>query len=197
MSSPITCKGCANCLERTSTGELCVRMSGCACHIDTENEIKVVAGLDVKTGLKFNPDSLNIASPPSTPHSMKCPKLYGENCQCDGYHTFDELYEHRIVLYIALCKRIHNLESFISDGRKFGMISYPVTSIWCSTKHSDGSSFGDWFILGIRKEKGYQITYHLPARFWNEVCGFAEVLEKAPEWDGHTSDDVLERLKTL
>ena len=51
--------------------------------------------------------------------------------------------------------------------------------------------------MGIGKEKGKQITYHLPARYWHEVCEFAEILEKAPEWDGHTSDDVLKRLASL
>ena len=103
----------------------------------------------------------------------------------DGYHTFTELYEHRIQLYIALCRERVNV---VPD------YDYPV---WCSTLHHDGSSFGDWFILGMGKEKGKQITYHLPARFWNEVCEFAEVIEKAPEWDGHTSNDVLKRLKEL
>ena len=36
-----------------------------------------------------------------------------------------------------------------------------------------------------------QITYHLPLSKWEET-GFAETLEKAPEFDGHTPDDVLE-----
>ena len=107
-------------------------------------------------------------------------------CISDGYHTFDELYEHRIRLFIALCKEL----AWEDEPSQH-------VDIWCSTKHSDGSSFGDWFVLGIGKEKGEQITYHLPARFWNEVCKFAQVLDKAPEYDGHTSDDVLERLKKL
>jgi hypothetical protein len=36
---------------------------------------------------------------------MKCPKLHVKECKCDGYHTFDELYDHRIQLFIAFCKR--------------------------------------------------------------------------------------------
>jgi hypothetical protein len=50
--------------------------------------------------------------------------------------------------------------------------------------------------MGIGKEKGKQISYHLPLSRWDETY-FAETLDKAPEWDGHTSADVLERLKTL
>lgn len=119
---------------------------------------------------------------PTKQHSMKCPKLYGKKCTCDGYHTFEELYEHRIILYIALCK---------------DLAAQKELHIWASTLHSDGTSFGDWFVLGIHKEKGNQITYHLPARFWGEVCEFAEILEKAPDYDNHTSDDVLERIKNL
>ena len=105
-------------------------------------------------------------------------------CISDGYHTFDELYEHRITLYIALCKLYENKVDIIGD-------------VWCSTFHSDGTSFDGWFILGIGKEKGKQITYHIPAKYWTDVCEFAEVLDKAPEFDGHTSADVLERISNL
>src|SRR5438105_4296320 len=106
----------------------------------------------------------------------------------DGYHTFEDLYEHRHILFIALCKFAKTINTETDH------LIYPV---WCSVLHSDGTKYDDWFILGIGKDKGKQITYHLPARFWNEVCEFAEVLEKAPEWDGHTPQDVLTRLKSL
>lgn len=100
----------------------------------------------------------------------------------DGYHTFDELYEHRITLYIALC-------------RKLSQIHYKGF-IWMSKLHSDGSKFDGWFVLGIGKEKGEQITYHLPESKWDE-CYFAEELEKAPEFDGHAPSNVLERIENL
>ena len=121
-------------------------------------------------------------------HAKKC-ACWGRAtslCDCDGYHTFDELYDHRITLFIALCKQIVERSMYSGDY-----------NVWCSVLHSDGSKFDDWFILGIGKEKGKQITYHLPAKYWNEVCEFAVSLERAPEFDGHTPDDVLERLKKL
>lgn len=99
----------------------------------------------------------------------------------DGYHTFGELYEHRISLFIALC-RIWSLE-----------MGGPV---WKSRTHHDGTSYDGWFIMGIGKEKGKQISYHLPVSKWDE-CNYCEELGNAPEWDGHTSSDVLERLKLL
>lgn len=108
----------------------------------------------------------------------------------DGFHTFDELYEHRITLYIALAKQLGQIED---EADEHGM---PEHLVWRSKLHSDGSSFDGWFILGIDKNKGEQITYHLPLSKWEET-NFAETLELAPEWDGHSSADVLERLKKL
>lgn len=108
----------------------------------------------------------------------------------DSYHTFDELYEHRITLFIALCKVLKRQENAI------GHMPKGESFVWRSKLHSDGSKFDGWFIIGIGKEKGEQITYHLPLSKWEET-GFAETLDTAPEFDGHTSADVLERLKKL
>lgn len=105
----------------------------------------------------------------------------------DGYHTFDELYDHRITLYIALCRHKHDLLAIENPGKHL---------VWRSKKHSDGSEWDGWYILGIGTEKGKQITYHLPVERWEET-EFAETLEQAPEWDGHTPADVIERLKAL
>lgn len=112
--------------------------------------------------------------------------VLSSECDCDGYHTFDELYNHRITLYIALCKM--STEIGYSEGL--------APMAWRSKAHSDGSVWDGYFILGINKKAGNQITYHLPLSRWEET-NFAETLEKAPEYDGHTSDDVLLRLKTL
>jgi hypothetical protein len=129
------------------------------------------------------------------PHADKCRSslipFVGGSCNCDGYHTFDELYDHRITLFITVC-------------RWFGVMAYEgcirgtdcQAQAWRSKAHHDGSVWDGWFILGIGKKKGEQITYHLPLSRWDET-EFAETLEKAPEWDGHTPDDVLKRLKQL
>jgi len=98
----------------------------------------------------------------------------------DGYHTFDELYEHRNRLFIALCRA------------EFLYCTY--ADVWRSLYHSDGTDYSDYFILGIGTEKGKQITYHLPLKYWKDT-NFAKTLDKAPTWDKHTSKDVLKRLK--
>lgn len=110
----------------------------------------------------------------------------------DGYHTFEELYEFRAVLNIALfkTKRAEELAKIQYHGQGF----YNPT--WRSKLHSDGTMFEGMFILGLGTEPGKQITFHYHLDKW-EACDFAETLEKAPEWDGHTPADVLERLKAL
>lgn len=91
----------------------------------------------------------------------------------DGHHTFDELYAHRIMLFIALMK----CNKYIS---------------WKSKKHDDDTSFDGWFVAGMKLVSG-DITYHIPDKFW-DMLEDINTLEKAPHFDGHTSDDVIKRL---
>lgn len=99
----------------------------------------------------------------------------------DGYHTFKELYDHRVNLFIIVCKYI---------------TLHTLIPIWRSIKHSDGSVYKDWFLLGIHKDSGKQITYHVHIDLWPK-CHFSETLDKAPDYDGHSSQDVLDRLNLL
>ena len=99
----------------------------------------------------------------------------------DGYHSFGELYEHRVELYIALLRSK-------AAGAPF--------KVWKSKQHSDGTESIGWFLLGYDKEPGRQITYHLPIDKWAD-CSFAEELHIAPPFDGHTPQDVLQRLKNI
>ena len=93
----------------------------------------------------------------------------------DGYHTFDELYEHRTVLFVALMKSHTELS-------------------WISYQHDDGSEMDDWFIAGMSLPTG-DVTYHLPNEYWDScIVGGIKVLEHAVVWDGHDSNDVLLRL---
>ncbi len=114
------------------------------------------------------------------------------NLISDGYHTFGELYEHRITLFIALCRQVQ----YISEIKFRRPNRFDNNGVWRSETMSDGSRWEGWFLLGIGKEKGSQITYHLPVSKWTD-CEFAETLAIAPEFDGHTSADVLERLAKL
>jgi hypothetical protein len=104
------------------------------------------------------------------------------NLVSDGYHTFGELYEHRIELYMALCREWNDTGKHL---------------VWRSQKHHDDSVWEGWFIMGVNKASGEQISYHLPEKYWYTCASFAIALDKAPEWDGHSSADVLKRLRKL
>lgn len=93
----------------------------------------------------------------------------------DGYHTFDELYDHRCHLFIAL------------------MRSNPEIS-WRANNHEDGTMFPGWFIAGMDLPDG-TISYHLPFWMW-KMLDRCEVITTnlAPAWDGHTPKDVITRL---
>ncbi len=95
----------------------------------------------------------------------------------DGYHTLNELYEHRHALFIALCRHLS----------AWG---------WRSRLHADGSMFDGWFVMGLCVNAGDQISYHLPLRLW-DMTNFVRTLDRAPEWDGHTPTDVIRRLALL
>lgn len=101
------------------------------------------------------------------------------NLISDGYHTFGELYDHRIALFIALSNLLARL----------GSSEYPV---WKSRAHHDGTMFEGWFIAGIGLKSGKQISYHLPLADWDKLRSAEMIM--APEWDGHTPADVVERL---
>lgn len=92
----------------------------------------------------------------------------------DGYHTFNELYEHRYLLFIHVA---------ISQPGAFKTRLNDKKEAW------DG-----WFILGINTNRG-QISYHLPEKYW-DIADVQEV-EFNMKYDGHNSGDVLERLMLL
>ena len=94
----------------------------------------------------------------------------------DGYHTFNELYHHRAILFSVICNVFKD-------------------RAWKSKKHHDGTMYDGMFIVGIDTPKG-QATYHYDIDpYW----GMFQVkeLSNAPEWDGHTPDEAINRISTL
>ena len=98
----------------------------------------------------------------------------------DGYHTFNELYEYRL-LYNA---------SMFNELAKQGL--YDVHK---SKLHSDGTiPFGDdnWFIVQAELPTG-QISNHYEMKDWDLFQ--VPIKEKANQYDGHTPQDVAKRLR--
>jgi hypothetical protein len=97
----------------------------------------------------------------------------------DGVHTFKELYEFRM-LYHA-----HAVRSWMEQGIN-------VVRSW---RHHDGDECfgGGWFIVVAELSTG-QVSNHYRSPQWPVFAGVPEVAT-APEWDGHSVEDVLRRLR--
>lgn len=97
----------------------------------------------------------------------------------DGYHTFNELYDYRKAYNAA----------FFNELAKQGL--YDVHK---SRLHSDGEvPFGDdnWFIVMAELPTG-QISNHYEMKDW-DLFDIPEK-DKANVYDGHSPQDVYERL---
>lgn len=96
----------------------------------------------------------------------------------DGFHTFNDLYYQRCILFATIC----NLNKNIA---------------WKSKKHNDGKKCFDsdqWFIVGIDTPEG-TYTYHYEIKYWDLFT--IQELEKGKEWDGHTEKDVTRLLSLI
>ena len=100
----------------------------------------------------------------------------------DGYHTFNELYEYRMLYNAAL------FNEFAKQG---------LYDVHKSRKHSDGEyPFGDsnWFLVMAELPTG-QISNHYEMKDWDKF----QIPEKplANKWDEHSPRDVAERLTSF
>jgi hypothetical protein len=120
-------------------------------------------------------------SEPGRAYTMVGPEI------SDGMHTFQELKAHCEELFLALCRQCHADNLLFERG---------VCSVWRSVEQSDGTIHEGYFLLGIGRDAGDQITYLLPIERWDDAS-FAQTIEQAPPSDGHTSTDILARLRTL
>lgn len=91
----------------------------------------------------------------------------------DKWHTFGELYYHRMILFLTIQK------------------AHPDKA-WKSKQHHDGTMFDDSFIVGIETPQGHY-SYHYNLKFWDLFKEIKE-LERAPEWDGHQPKDIVRLL---
>lgn len=97
----------------------------------------------------------------------------------DGYHTFNELYEYRLLYNASMFNELAKQRLY--DVHK-------------SKRHSDGEECfgGGWFIVQAQLPTG-QISNHYKMKDW-DLFQIPEK-EKANIWDGHTPQDVAKRLR--
>lgn len=94
----------------------------------------------------------------------------------DGYHTFNELYHHRAVLFSVICNTFKD-------------------KAWKSKKHDTGDMYDGMFIVGIETPQG-QATYHYDINPYWDMFKVKE-LPNAPKWDGHTPEEAIRRISIL
>lgn len=96
----------------------------------------------------------------------------------DEHHTMQELYDFRRIMHAHLALIWHRLDL------------YPVVK---SFRHHDGERCfdGKYFIVTATLPEG-QISNHYKVEHWAEFD--IPSVEFAPEWDGHSSEDVLARM---
>lgn len=121
------------------------------------NQCKIVANYLVENGVIMTPET-------------------GIGDLSDGYHTFNELYHHRAILFSVVC-------NIFKD------------KAWKSKRHADGDMYDGMFIVGIETPEG-QATYHYDIKPYWDMFQVQE-LPNAPEWDGHTPEEAIRRISTL
>lgn len=87
----------------------------------------------------------------------------------DGYHTFEQLYYQRMMLFATLVQEHKDCA-------------------WKTWNHEDGKPCfgGGWFLVTIDTPKG-AYGYHFEEKYWN-LFNCPE-LPKAKHWDGYTEKD--------
>ena len=93
-------------------------------------------------------------------------------CVSDGFHTMEELYDHRILLWINLANINWSCAYLLKE-------------------HFEG-----WFLLGMNTKHG-QVSYHCPNKYLDLVNTEIVELTDDSEYDGHTPSDVIDRLKKI
>lgn len=88
----------------------------------------------------------------------------------DGFHTFNQLYYQRMILFAVIVKQNKD-------------------KAWKSRRHEDGELCfgGGWFIVGITTPAG-DYTYHYEDKYFDFFS--CKELKVAKHWDGHTEKNV-------
>ncbi len=94
----------------------------------------------------------------------------------DGYHTFNELYRHRCLLFAWVLLLNHK------------------RNVFKTLKNDAGEEYDGWFIGAMNTQFG-QISYHLPDSLWDLLP--ITTHERNSTYDGHTSLDVLGRIERM
>lgn len=108
----------------------------------------------------------------------------------DGYHAFNELYEHRCMLAVGLASAVQT-----AMGVERSSCDQNFNYLFKAREHHNGTGYAGWFLLCFSTSEG-QISYHLPEKYW-DMLSIDEYDVSPVEFDGHTPADVLDRLQKV
>ena len=168
-------KQTVNVFKDKNTGEWIKELDSTKERIELDEKDKVVTGmLDDLENLPYLFGLPDVAMCLCAAGYRRIPDNIGEFS--DGYHTFNELYHHRAVLFSVICNM------------------FPEKA-WKSKLHDTGDMYDGMFIVGIETEQG-QATYHYDIEPYWDMFKVKE-FEKAPKYDGHTPSDAIARIGNL
>lgn len=123
----------------------------------------------------------------------------------DGHHTFEELYDFRMMYNAVLFNEWAKEEFWTYDiemiDESKGIVKSEARkeigkyNVHKSVKHNDGSSSEGWFIVCAMLPSGL-ISNHYKMEHW-DLFQILETEKALFEYDGHTGQDTLKRLKLL
>lgn len=140
--------------------------------------LEFVRNFVTKDEISFHHGKMSEWKCPTCGKSIFMKKPFRTGNISDGFHTFDELYHHRAILFSVICNNHKDIA-------------------WKSKQHDDPNEpmYDGMFIVGIETPKG-QATYHYDIDPYWDIFKVKE-LERAPKWDGHTPDEAIERIASL
>lgn len=115
------------------------------------------------------------ASPEEAAYVWKKAKVNKDDVS-DGYHTFRELYMHRMALTLCM---LQDTSRFLSHK---SLRHHPL----------DQPCFDDSFVVMFYVQ-GKQCSYHYDLKYWDMFVS-VPTKEHADKWDGHTPENVVGRI---
>lgn len=129
---------------------------------------------------------------------LKDAKMISTKNLSDKWHTFGDLYDHRMAFTIALCNAIDIINKLAPKAAGEWCDSWsPDVYCYKSKRHHDNENdpmFEGSFIVVIESPGG-QISYHYNLEHWDKFK--IEEKEEANLYDGHTPADTIVRLTNL
>ena len=113
---------------------------------ERETKLRQLTGYNIEKLIELFAAGYTLQPPEYTRENIICVPSEGMGEVSDGYHTFNELYDHRAKLFSVICNSNKGLA-------------------WKSKLHDTGDMYDGMFIVGINTPEG-PATYHYMPKPW-------------------------------